>query len=164
MSFKSWEKEFYPVSAKTLAESKASDIELLEHSLQKWRGALPENLEKHGMTYADHSLKEKGKRETFFVFSGNSCTLCVRHVTHTVTGLSCGTCPIVRHTGGSCDGDAYIHCDNGPGERHFSNRIPNVYEQSNNTAEPMVQLLEEILEKEKAGKLCSNMKEGHNEL
>jgi len=45
MSLKTWKEEFYPVEAEDAA---SNPIEATKHSIQKWKGAMAESLEKHG--------------------------------------------------------------------------------------------------------------------
>lgn len=48
MSIESWKAEFYPRPANEVPAAEAA-----EHSLQKWRGYLPENLAKHGIDFTN---------------------------------------------------------------------------------------------------------------
>lgn len=49
MSVESWRDEFYPISARAMARRSDDPLVLTKHALQKWKGFLPENLEKHGI-------------------------------------------------------------------------------------------------------------------
>jgi len=44
MSFKSWCEEFYD---EVTVDSCKTELEAVEHCLQKWRGILPQNIDKH---------------------------------------------------------------------------------------------------------------------
>ena len=46
MSIKTWKEEFYPIPAQETEQSNA-----IQHSLTKWTGFIPSNLEKHEVTY-----------------------------------------------------------------------------------------------------------------
>ena len=47
MSVETWKEEFYPVDATDDEVQEGSIFILLDHSILKWTGALPENLKKH---------------------------------------------------------------------------------------------------------------------
>lgn len=100
MSLDTWEEEFYPVAAKEFKN--ASDEECVEHALQKWRGALPENCEKHETSYEDHEIFEPDSEYLMFAFTGNTCSLCQKYP-DTCKDDDENYCPIVRFLGESCD-------------------------------------------------------------
>lgn len=102
MSVKSWMEEFYPIFAGDLARRDGvTDIELVKHSMQKWNGAMPENLKKHKVK-KDYPTGRaiEDIDGGYFIFGGASCALCEKHV----RGSSCGECPLFRHLGFDCDG------------------------------------------------------------
>jgi len=74
MSIKTWKTEFYPIAAVQLANS--LDSVCIEHSIQKWKGLLPKNLQKHGLK-KDHFTISDSKSE--FNFDANSCALCHKY-------------------------------------------------------------------------------------
>jgi hypothetical protein len=84
MSFESWKAEYYPISARDLAVSEATDRELVAHALRKWRGLLPENLAAHGVVYDDAELIDS-------MYYGPSCALCQRY-----TEPECAGCPLAQ--------------------------------------------------------------------
>lgn len=86
MSSETWLKEFYPVAAGSVA-ARASDVTLLEHSIVKWRGALPAALKRHGL------------KQPPIDFNSDSCALCERYA----VGSGCEGCPLYEYRGGfSC--------------------------------------------------------------
>jgi hypothetical protein len=91
MSLATWIAEFYPVPAGD--PSIDSEIKLIEHSLRKWRGALPENTARHQVRYQDHFLIES--LDDLFMFGGQNCSLCA------VSG-TCLECPFTKRTNDTC--------------------------------------------------------------
>ena len=83
MSLKTWKKEFYPVSAKRCAKSKA-----LEYTLLKWTGLLPKNRKKHGCRLDRCTLLDSEQRA--FHMNIDSCVLC--YIYNTKAG--CHGCPL----------------------------------------------------------------------
>lgn len=73
MSFASWKEEFYPVPANECSHDQA-----LEHSILKWTGLLPENLEKHGVVKR-HIYIEGLDEDGWLRIDGDSCALCRYH-------------------------------------------------------------------------------------
>jgi hypothetical protein len=87
MSIESWKEEFYPVTAKEIAEH-GTEQELIEHSLKKWNGLTKENLEKHQLTKKFFSISDnKGK---YFSADGGSCALCQKY------DDICSDCPLSK--------------------------------------------------------------------
>lgn len=78
MSEQTWMDEFYPTPA---VGSAGSDKEAALHSLQKWMGALPHNLERHGL------------KAPPIDFSSETCSLCARHLS---SRGSCAECPLLK--------------------------------------------------------------------
>jgi len=89
MSIETWKAEFYPTPAE---EAIGSEEEALRHSLHKWQGGTPENLEKHGLKA--HELDDDGHMST------RDCALC--HYTNTLKKNDCKRCPLTIHTGQGC--------------------------------------------------------------
>lgn len=86
MSIESWKAELYPKPAcETTVEEAA------EHSLQKWKGYLPENMARHSIEFSNLSLS----RLPFA--SQGTCALCHHHWDsrkyHT-SRTECVTCPL----------------------------------------------------------------------
>lgn len=105
MSLDTWMKEFYPTSA----EGKRGRVAIL-HSLQKWKGALPENTEKHDIKYGDYEVGDGGYN--YMIFNENSCSLCVAYQEL----YDCSKCPIVKAGFPSCleDNSVYEKSENNP--------------------------------------------------
>lgn len=125
MSLETWKKEFYAEESDQIVARRAPDVELLDHSLRKWSGALPEALERHGLRYRRHAISEPdGDGE--LTFDGESCALCEAYYNGPTNDREeCERCPIVLATGESCI---------------------RAYVASLDDAEPMTKLLEQVLE------------------
>lgn len=99
MSRETWEKEFYPVSADNAG--RWTWLRAAEHSLQKWRGALPGSLKRHGLDAPPE------------MFTSKTCALCERSRLpideYQWASVRCGLCPlaIVR----ADEGSDYVSCD-----------------------------------------------------
>lgn len=143
MGLKEWKEEFYPCSA-----GRTSRNEAIDHSLRKWTGLLPSNLEKHGCHAVDgcvipEHVKEVPWKETWSFFSPNmnNCSLC-HHYYDEDTNYDdsgeylnqCRDCPIMKVTGKACD-ERYEYGD----ETSEWNRWT-----MENNAVPMVKLLERV--------------------
>lgn len=138
MSLKTWKKEFCPTTAKTAA-ARTGAIKCIEHSLKKWEGALPENLEKHGLEYGDHLLREIDGPE-IMRFDHRTCSLCVKYL----VGADCRKCPIVKAGNPECD--AY------PDNDDDWEGVPiDGYRKSENNPQPMIDTLKKTLEFYKEG-------------
>lgn len=118
MTVKSWKAEFLPIPAKKVAKKKA-----VEHSAQKWRGVLPENLERHGLSKEGRHLVGESDREKFLKWMRGeirarpaiegvplndiTCALCVHYFKDNeelvtdddedTSAKDCPECPIVKN-------------------------------------------------------------------
>lgn len=103
MSLESWIKEFYQEDAETFTNK--SDTECLDHSIQKWTGALPENLAKHGMKYDNTILHQENSTESCedsnLEFDDTTCALCQKYE-NCVGYFDTKSCIIVEITGKPC--------------------------------------------------------------
>lgn len=98
MSLASWKREFYPITAIQAAKTKDPGA-IVEHSIRKWEGALPENLRKHGLRKMgiDPEISEvSGKR---FPINFESCSLCRAYLSRR---SACRECPIYLMRGHVC--------------------------------------------------------------
>lgn len=129
MSAESWKKEFYPITAQRCSKKKA-----VEHSLQKWTGALKKNLKKHGLTAVPIN------------FDSNTCALCVRYADLDFTGDGdgdvCGPCPLYMHLGNRCFYDSWLDVYNEDGT------YPYDYWKDKRDPKPMIKALRATLKKE----------------
>lgn len=98
MSIKSWKAEFYKENAYDVAQD-GSDLQLIEHSLAKWEGLKPENLEKHELKGVGHRIVDTKSDEAFRV-DCDSCALCQKY-----DADDCYTCPITKVRGYDCGSD-----------------------------------------------------------
>jgi len=118
MSFKSWKEEFYPKEADDYINR--TDKSCLKHSIQKWEGALPENLEKHQVNYKEHAVFDLPTTQALH-YHGMTCALCRKYDEASPYEDDCdcyssGTdeyCPIVRVKGTTCN-DIYTITKNDP--------------------------------------------------
>ena len=104
MSLKEWKEKYYPVAAEEIAKNKSTGpIELIEHSLQKWRGL--DDLDQYGITIGCFGLLYKGQD---FEINSETCSLCQKYFKLPVLMMerasSCGNCPIVLASGRPCWG------------------------------------------------------------
>ncbi len=119
MSKESWLEEFYPISAEEMLTANgrdASSVEIIAHSLRKWKGLTKENLAKHGI---DNSHYYRGLREVediyklflepFLEIDADSCSLCQKF---NISG-NCIECPLYKSLGNKTCYDSYYH-DPGP--------------------------------------------------
>lgn len=109
MSLQTWKAEFYPQTASALARTKGvTAIQLLDHSIVKWTGALPANTKKHGVVYdaqwctvktVDHQLGYHEDPKNELVFDSTTCSLCRKYDGPRSNGL-CTRCPLAQVRGG----------------------------------------------------------------
>lgn len=98
MSVKTWEKEFYPISARDIA-SEGDARTIIAHSLQKWRGLTPKNLAKHNIKVNQGVLSDRS--DNWFDVDSSTCSLCQKYYDVWVpSGSKCGACPLYKLRGG----------------------------------------------------------------
>ena len=142
MSFESWKQEFYPVSAEKVEGMDVCDADLIEHSLLKLRGALPENVGKHGIKYKKWRIIDEYGDEAF-EYCDDTCALCLRYLRHLApTPGDCEDCPLFAAIGRPCDGRP---CGELPCDERPDGKEPIVYWQSYNDPTPMIAALERAL-------------------
>lgn len=118
MSFESWKEEFYSVDASDY--STKTDEECLKHCIQKWEGALPENVEKHEVKYKDHVVFEDLSGQNL-CYNDMSCALCKKYsdIAPDEDDYDCYSyetdeyCPVVRIKGYACN-DTFVKALNDP--------------------------------------------------
>ena len=90
MTIVTWQAEFYP----TPSDSEEAQADPVGHSLRKWAGLLPENLEKHDCWIDEHrNIKSS---DGVMPIDGDFCALCASYDTG-LDGTGCVDCPL-----GSC--------------------------------------------------------------
>lgn len=97
MSLESWKEEFYPEEA--VEAAKRGDSAAVEHSLRKWMGLSPANLEKHGMVASkawSHIVEQENYERVFRTHAG-TCALCELHAPY-----GCEDCPLTKARGVTC--------------------------------------------------------------
>jgi hypothetical protein len=112
MGLKEWKKHFYP---KDPWEG-MSEREAIVHSLNKWEGALPENLKAYGVSFACGEVHETGTLSFmdyphYLLFNDDTCALCVNFrgpfASQNRGPLGdCAACPLAQHLGESCAGNS----------------------------------------------------------
>lgn len=85
---KEWLKEFYPVKATSRIIK--TEIQAIEHSLQKWKGAIKKNLKRHGLLFVPLD------------FDSSDCSLCEKYIRLTLYESKCSKCPIYIVTDNTC--------------------------------------------------------------
>lgn len=113
MSLESWCEEFYPIPASDVPAADA-----IAHSLQKWRGLLPENLTRHSLrafhdiaaiTDIDHPPGRYIPPQDRLDIDDRSCALCTHHI-RSARADQCRTCPLHILLGRDCDAStSYNH-------------------------------------------------------
>lgn len=79
MSLDTWKAEFYPQDVTEI--DLGDDLVAVNHSLLKWEGLTPENLEKHGLVLSadlgwSNSIVERVHTGERFLLAFESCALC----------------------------------------------------------------------------------------
>ena len=121
MSKESWLEEFWLGDIENL--DRDNEIEIINHSLQKWIGLLPENLDKHG-AFINNFRNVSTDKELILITGNTTCSLCRFY--------DCdNTCPIFRSKMG-CD-----DIPNSPWRKYMNESDP----------KPMVRLLKRIMKK-----------------
>lgn len=100
MSFEDWKKEFYPIHAEELKDK--SWLECTQHSLQKWKGVLPENLEKYNLVFKESFLVSK-TNQFLMAFNSTTCSLCIKAEAEKYTISKCKNCAMLHELEYSCD-------------------------------------------------------------
>lgn len=152
MSLTTWCNEFYPVPADDVSVQNA-----VAHSLQKWKGLRPENLEKHGLIrYGDREIREVESPPLrsyvpSLAIDADSCALCYHFLRDEDTDefdddgdVVCSRCPLHQTLGHDCDhaGGPY---DLWLGRIKDVNRQRVIYNHASSTPEPMIAALEKTL-------------------
>lgn len=99
MSLQSWKDEFYPKEP----TKRMTKIAALRHSIQKWTGLLPKNLEKHGVSLNGTWLNVN--LEGGMLIDASSCALCVKFLSRKYNAelKGCAACPLAQFLGNECD-------------------------------------------------------------
>lgn len=94
MSLETWKAEFYPET--TVKAAKRGDSAAVEHSLRKWEGLRPANLERHGMVTSEFGPRifEQKNHLMKFGVAADTCALCQLHYEK-----ECCTCPLAKVRG-----------------------------------------------------------------
>lgn len=105
MSLQSWKDEFYPKEP----TKRMTKVAALKHSIQKWTGLLPKNLEKHGLEKVGRWIQEKEPPYNDFMVNEETCALCVKFLKEDPKGIDneCVRCPLFKSLATHpCVGDA----------------------------------------------------------
>ena len=99
MSLQSWKEEFYSpeVGTQEYKETVLTERDVVLHSLRKWIGLLPYNLESHGVIHeVIHGcdiVMEENDDEEYVEINDSSCSLCF---TYSKPFNSCKLCPLSK--------------------------------------------------------------------
>lgn len=134
-----WLNKHYPTPAREAVENGLTGIQCIEHSLRKWRGFRPGELEAHDLAVNLASEIEEANVPHTKVLSvdAHDCSLCLKYaIKKSRGGLAqnhlkdgCCFCPIFVATGKDCSSEFDAWC-----RRHHPD------------PEPMIALLERTLE------------------
>lgn len=139
MSLKTWKKKFYPVPA----ETKMTKLGAVEHSIQKWTGLLPSNLEKHEVCAGDGGVCDYDNDENLEI-NQSTCALCYKYYDE-LGELDdndysrCLKCPLYKTLG--------FECGNGEDWAPFTAWM------QHDDPKPMIKALKATLKKVKAGEV-----------
>lgn len=102
MSIETWKLEFYPVPADvfTPVERRRLLLQAIEHSIRKWTGLLPRNLQKHNVAVKNGLVVNTNGCSGSIEISSKTCALCKRY-------NSCTKCPLYKSLGTYCDNGAH---------------------------------------------------------
>ena len=96
MSLATWKKEFYPIKANKVSKKNA-----VAHSIQKWKGLLPENLCKHCVSIDECGNVTDGSFDGTLGINTQTCALCFHFGPETD---NCDDCPLFQtRSGHNCD-------------------------------------------------------------
>jgi len=129
MSLESWKQLYYPISADKAAE--LSPVEVIQHSLTKWRGLRTAVLDEHGVWVDGLVLLTDGTNAPKFQTTGLTCSLCAKYYDHSADDevIACSSCPLAQL--GASGTDCFTEY------RHW---------RTTHDPEPMIQLLEKALQ------------------
>ncbi len=124
MSLESWKQLYYPVTAKEAATFHPIDVIL--HSLTKWRGLRPAVLAEYDIEISPLRLLDNT-----FQITGLTCSLCAKYYDYSVDDevIACSSCPLAQL--GVSKTDCYVEY------RHWRHSLD---------PEPMIALLEKALQ------------------
>lgn len=128
MSLKTWTEEFYPITASEVPKDPKTAI---QHSLKKWIGLRKCNRDEHETILPGATYLTSQDDWRAVSISGSSCALCF-HYGELPFENRCDSCPIVIHTGKTCDKGNFS-----PWRQWMDMKDP----------EPMINLLSNVLEK-----------------
>ena len=97
MSLKTWKEEFMPTEACDTSKEEAYD-----HVLRKWIGLREENLRRHGLRRFYASIRGKYNDIPYSMsVDCSTCAFCLHYLKP--AGVGCGSCPLFKSLGASCD-------------------------------------------------------------
>ena len=107
MNYKDWLKKYYPIPA---SEVKGTDIELIDHCINKWEGL--KDLSHYNLRLSYGSVIHMCTDKIVLNVYGESCALCEKHYDsdwnydkYSTEDHACTTCPLARSLGRPCDDD-----------------------------------------------------------
>jgi len=101
MTIETWKQKFYAAEASVVGND--TDVVALRHSIKKWEGLRPGNLERHGLRVDCARIVDVGGVN--FHINSESCALCRKYIFFNEQA-SCVPCPLYKVRGGvACDKD-----------------------------------------------------------
>jgi hypothetical protein len=129
MSFRTWELEFYPITAEEAAKGSAKAATI--HSIRKWEGLRPAALKRHGVAFEDNLLSDG---IASLGIDSESCALCEKFYGHSADSpQNCSKCPLAKARDG-------VPCD-----RAMDCEDEDPYSSSSSNPEPMIAWLGKAL-------------------
>lgn len=99
MTLKTWKEEFYPTSD----FDGMTEIQSIEHSLQKWIGLRKDNISRHAVVIDDGDVVYSEDPLQCVVIGDWSCALCMNFRYKDDNSEGCYPCPLYKSRGGvSC--------------------------------------------------------------
>lgn len=134
MSLITWKEEFYSRPLK-----KFTKVQAIEHSLKKWTGLLPKNIQKHEL-FLQNFTSLRGSENSSLNIDCESCALCIKYLKdwEDAEVSKCEVCPLYLTLGRSCDDRT-----NGGGDSPYSLFI------DNQDPTPMIKALKKCLKENK---------------
>lgn len=106
-TYRDWLAKYYPETAGVVA-SRNNRIEIIEHSLNKWKGCTKTELDKYGITRKNDRLYNEGGTP-ILTLNYSTCALCdystckEDEVGMDSSGYHCDYCPVTENTGDTCN-------------------------------------------------------------
>ncbi len=99
MSLESWKQLYYPIPADEAA--KFSPVEIIQHSLTKWRGLRTAARDNHNVWFNEANILVDATTATtgsHLTVTGLTCSLCSKYYDHSADDevIACRSCPLAQ--------------------------------------------------------------------